>query len=310
MRANRADRGREPDMRVMEIPRFPRKIEIPDLHNFLRSRLSQTVVMWPEQSIPLLGYMCQPNDREARGALIDVLRSWSDASEGGPPSIPGKLGRIQHDWLRVADVFHRHCDLIAGQHQARRGGPSIGKAITLTQAMAKSRGTRASRLWKVWSTYKDVAPLVAAATLITAEARTRYRQQPFGPQGLSFNQFVPFQMTMLMPDLVLAVALEFERTGLGVLPHARARPPTLDPKRLWCIPPDINVEPLPPPVRKIRPQDLMVLNKRRAGNRGKAKIRRLFQFPADLPGRRLGGGLAVAKLFGARRQRPCSRAEM
>ena len=33
------------DMRVMEIPGFPRKIEIPDLHNFIRTRLSQTVVM-------------------------------------------------------------------------------------------------------------------------------------------------------------------------------------------------------------------------------------------------------------------------
>ena len=173
----------------------------------------------------------------------------------------------------MADVFHLHCDLIAGRHQARRGGPSIGKAITLAQANAKSRGTKASNLWKIWSTYKDVAHLVAAATLICAEARTRSRDQPFGPLGLSFNQFVPFQMAMLMPDLVLAVALEFERLGLSVVPHARTEP-TLDPETLWRIPPDINVVPLPPPIRKIRPQDLAVLNKRRAGNRGKAKVRK------------------------------------
>src|SRR5436309_15675323 len=43
-------------MRKMEIPGFPRKIEIPDLHNFIRTRLSQTAVMWPEQAIQLLGY--------------------------------------------------------------------------------------------------------------------------------------------------------------------------------------------------------------------------------------------------------------
>jgi hypothetical protein len=76
-----------------------------------------------------------------------------------------------------------------------------------------------------------------------------------------------------MPDLVLAVALEFERLGLDVVPHARAEP-TLDPETLWRIPPDINVVPLPPPARKIGGQDLAVLNERRAGNRGKAKGRK------------------------------------
>jgi hypothetical protein len=55
-------------MRVMEIPGFPRKIEILDLDNLFRARLSQTVVMWPQQAIPLLGYMCYPNDPVARDA--------------------------------------------------------------------------------------------------------------------------------------------------------------------------------------------------------------------------------------------------
>jgi hypothetical protein len=80
-------------------------------------------------------------------------------------------------------------------------------------------------------------------------------------------------MAMLMPDLVLAVALEFERLGLEVVPHVRTEA-ALDPETLWRIPPDINVVPIPPPVRQIRPQDLAVLNKRRAGNRGKAKSRK------------------------------------
>jgi hypothetical protein len=90
-----------------------------------------------------------------------------------------------------------------------------------------------------------------------------------GPSGLRFDQFIPFQMTMLMPDLVLAVALEFQRVGLSVVPHARNEP-TLDPETLWRVPADINVASLPPPTRKIRAQDLVVLNDRRAGNRGKA----------------------------------------
>jgi hypothetical protein len=260
-------------MRVMEIPGFLRKIEIPDLHNFIRTRLSQTVVMWPEQAIPLLGYRCYPNDEEAREDFVLTLRSWPEASEDEPPMIPAKLNRIQQDWLRVADVLHRLCDLAEGRHQARRGGPSVGKAITLVEAIAKSRGTSVASLWKNWSTYKDVAHVVTAATLICAEARNVSRRQPFGPFGLSVDQIIPFQMAMLMPDLVLAVALEFERHGLSVVPHARTEP-ALDPETLWRIPPDINVAPFPLPIRKMRAQDLQVLNNRRAGNRGKAKVRK------------------------------------
>jgi hypothetical protein len=256
-------------MRVMEIPGFPRKIEIPDLHNFIGTRLSQTVVMWPEQAIPLLGYMCYPNDEKEREDFVLTLRSWPEASEDVPPTIPGKLGWIQKDWLRVADVFHRLCDLAEGRHQARRGGPSIGKAIRLVEAIAKSWGNKASSLWRIWSTYKDVAHVVTAATLICAEARIVSRNQPFGPLGLSVNQIIPFQMAMLMPE----VALEFERYGLSVVAHARTAP-TLKPETLWRIPRDINVAPFPLPIRKIRAQDLKVLNNRRAGNRGKAKVRK------------------------------------
>jgi hypothetical protein len=255
-------------MRVMKIPPFRRQIKIPDLHHFIASRLSTTVVMWPEQSISLLGYMCYPNDRKDRDALVAELRNWDEKSDADPPPSPDELRRIQHNWLRVADVFHVYCDLVAGQHQARRGGPSIGKAITLVEAKTKSRGTQASTLWENWSTYKDVAHLVTAAALITVEARQMRRQQSFGPGGLRVNQFVPFQMTMLMPDLVLAVGVEFERVGLGAAPYARTQP-ALDAEGLWRIPPAINVVPLPAPVRQISRHDLGVLNKRRAGNRGK-----------------------------------------
>src|SRR3954447_21673573 len=118
-------------MRLLNVPPFPRQIEIPDLDNFLRSRLSETVVMWPDQAIPLLGYMCCPNDEGARQAFVRILRSWPEHSGPGRPPIPKKLGRIQADWLKVADIFHCYCDLIEGRHHKRRGGPSIGKAITL-----------------------------------------------------------------------------------------------------------------------------------------------------------------------------------
>jgi hypothetical protein len=158
-------------MRTMEIPPFPRHVEILDVGELLRSRLSQRVVMWPGQAIPLLGYMCWPNDQAARAALMLALRTWGEESEDFGSAIPPRLPRIQHQWLRVADVFHLCFDLIEGQHQARRGGPSIGKSVALAQANLESAGTKKSTLWKNWTLYKDVAPLVTAATLVCAEAR-------------------------------------------------------------------------------------------------------------------------------------------
>jgi hypothetical protein len=128
-------------MRLLNVPPFPRQMEIPDLEYFLSSRLSESRVMWPCQAIPLLGHMCCPNDAEARENLERILRRWPEHSESGRPPVPRKLGRTQADWLKVADIFHCYCDLIDGGHHKRRGGPSIGKAITLVAATAQSRGT-------------------------------------------------------------------------------------------------------------------------------------------------------------------------
>ena len=82
-------------MRVMEIPGFPQKIEIADLDKFYRARLSQTVVFWPQQAIPLLGYMCHPNDPKARDALQRTVWGWSNGSEAAPPAVPEGLARIE-----------------------------------------------------------------------------------------------------------------------------------------------------------------------------------------------------------------------
>jgi hypothetical protein len=250
------------DMRIMQIPRFPRKLEAFDPDNFFRSRLSQSVVLWPDQAIALAGYMGWPNDPAARGGAMEMLRQWGNGSKAVPPG----LGRIQHNWLRVADILSLHYDLVRGSHQKRRGGASIGKAIALAAAKIESRGAGIANLWTCWTAHKDVAHLVTAATLICAEARNRRRSEPF---GLAPDQFIPFQMVMLMPDLVVAVALEFERHGLSNIPHARTEP-ILDPMRIWRIPTNINVVAVAPPHRKVAAQDLAILNARRAGNRGKA----------------------------------------
>ena len=121
-------------MRVMDVPPFPETIEITDLKNLIKTRMSSKVVMWPNQAIPLLGYMCHPTDEASRKTLIEILRGWDDRSGPGQPGVPARLARIQADWRKVADIFHHYCDLIEGKHQERRGGPSIGKAVTLVSA--------------------------------------------------------------------------------------------------------------------------------------------------------------------------------
>ena len=138
-------------MRVMQIPRFPRKVEILNLENFLRARLSQTVVLWPDQAIPLAGYMGWPNDPAARGSAVEILRQWADGSKVVPPG----LGRIQHEWLRVADILSLHYDLVQGEHQKRRGGASIGKAIALAAANINSRGAGTANLWPNFNTISN-----------------------------------------------------------------------------------------------------------------------------------------------------------
>jgi hypothetical protein len=255
-------------VRTMSIPPFDRKIEIADFDFLVRSRLAQAVVIWPEQAIPLVGYMAWPNQPELRAETVAILRGWFEGSQMIPPG----LRQIQTDWARVADIFSQHCDLTAGDHQRRRGGPSIGKAVSVAAARIRARGARAANLWRAWQAYKDVAHLVTAATIISADARERAKVKPIGEFGPHACQLQPLHITMLMPDFVLSLALSLQEYGLKNIPQSREQP-MLDPETLWRVPPDMNVLAVPPPARKIDSHSIAVLNARRAGNRGKSKPR-------------------------------------
>jgi hypothetical protein len=67
-----------------------------------------------------------------------------------------------------------------------------------------------------------------------------------------------------------ARALTIEKYGLEFT-YSR---PLFDAQSLWRIPAGINVAPIPLPVRKIIISDVVVLNARRAGNRGQANRRK------------------------------------
>jgi hypothetical protein len=255
-------------MRTMQIRPFPgSKIQITDLGSLIKRRLIDDRVIRPDHALPLVGYMAWPNDPVMR-------QRWLEAHQRDDQSTINELLQglkiVQQHWARVADIVHLRSDLFHGRHQERRGGASVGKAIFLIDANAKSKGTGAAKVWEIWTTYKDVAHLVTAAVLVAAETQTRHRSAPY---GLKLHQFQPYRMAMLLPELVISVAITIENDGLQQVPHGQTES-MFDPESLWRIPSDINLTPLAPPVRNITTTDLAVLKARRAGNRGKAKRRR------------------------------------
>ncbi len=252
----------------MQIAGFPgAQIAITDLESLIKRRLISGEVVWPDQAVPLVGYMAWPGDETKRKSWIDAHRR---SNQSAIEALGRKLKNTQKHWARVADIIHLHSDLANGGHQRARAGASVGKAISLISANAKSKGTGAAKLWEIWATYKDVAHLITAAALVSGEAQTRHRKAPF---GLRLHQFQPYRMAMLLPELVIAVAMTIEKYGLGSIPYGRMKP-LFDPKSLWRIPAGINVTPLPLPSRKITKRDVVVLNARRAGNRGNANRRK------------------------------------
>jgi hypothetical protein len=251
-------------MRYIDIPGFPQPIEITDIDHLLRTRLSQKIVLWPCQAISMLGYMAHPNDPEARLALMPLLRGWSLGSTVTPIGI-----RQMHlQWTRVGDIFNLHHDLSAGGHQQRRGGASVGKAITVAEASISAWGSSHANLWQAWRDYKDVSPLVAAAAIITADALERFKQYGFGEFGVQWADLQPLPLTMMVPDLVLSLALYFQEYGLSQFPHGHDEP-MLSSETLWRIPDGVGVAAIAPPIRKIDDVGLAALRERRAGNRGK-----------------------------------------
>jgi hypothetical protein len=280
-------------MRTMDIPTFPEDAvkELEDLGCFIKGRLTGNVALYPKQSLRLISYMAWPNDETARAGWMrlhissqsseirsddkadpakletaDLNSHWA-ATAVSPEIFLSKLKLIQQHWARTADIFHHHYDLTQGGHQKRRGGPSLSKAIHLVAINARAKGTGRSKLWQIWADYRDVAHLVTAAVLVLAEVEhlNSANQWCLAPGLLQ-----PLQITDLLPDLVLAVARSFEAHGLEAPVHG-SDDGVFDPSTFWRIPANIGLSPVPPLVRKLRVTDIVALNKRRSGHRGRPK---------------------------------------
>ena len=264
-------------MRTMSIPPFPDRAEIVEIESFTNARLAGEFKL-SEQGSALAGYMFHPASEVARASFGSALRSTAD-----PLRLNLKrMRRIQYQWLRVADVFHLYYDMAIGGNQSRRGGATISKAVHLAAKNTKSLGTSEPTFWSAWKAYKDVAPLVTAVILIWANTRIVFADEYVAAfrthddtEPIQPDRLAPFHMILLMPDLVLAVGRSFEKFELTKI---NSRPDAgLDPETLWRIPDDVNVAPVPPPSREIRPSDKVILNERRAGNRGKPNRPRVGQ---------------------------------
>src|SRR5205823_4038176 len=170
-----------------------------------------------EQASALAAYLLHPVSEAARASFGSALRASPDPLR---LNLKG-MRRTQYRWLRVADVFHLYYDMAIGSHQLRRGGATISKAVHLAAKNTKSLGTSEPTFWSAWRAFKDVAPLVTATVLIWDNARRVFRNEYLGAfrthddaEPITLDQLLPFHVTLLMPDFVLAVARSFEDFAL------------------------------------------------------------------------------------------------
>lgn len=256
-------------MRFMEIPPSPIRINfrsqrVVDLY---RSRLQQRVDARASMAKPLVRYMVWPNDADVRVCDMNRLWLWLDGA------IPEQrdFRKTIIEWGRVADIVNIHYGLSQGGHQDARGGASVGKAISLVSARTKRRGAKQATLWRNWKIHKDVAHLIAASIAICLSVQSSHRKSPFGIGLLDLH---PISVACVVPDLVLGLGLTYQEYGLNSTPKGGGGP-MLDPATVWRVPSDINIEPVAPPARPILTSEIVVLNARRAGNRGRANKRKL-----------------------------------
>ena len=175
---------------------------------------------------------------------------------------------MHQQWGRVADTVLLHHGMTEGGHQKRRGGPSVGKAIFLGAKRIKARGASQANMWEGWSAYKDAAHLIAAVIAVCADIQRRNRNQPL---GIGLQDMLPIRVVCLVPELVIGVSLHYQQYGLNCMVKGGAEP-MFDPETLWRIPKNIGIEPMLPLVREILPDEIVILNARRAGNRGRASL--------------------------------------
>jgi hypothetical protein len=232
---------------------------------------------FPEASLLLVAYMAWPNNEAERNGWMATLTASFAARQpestraelptrqvtfemfGGLPAVADsslsymmeKLTAVQQRWSRVADVLQAVVDIKHEMRRPIRGGASISKAYDLLKGYPAL--PRKSQLSKDWSDFRDVAHLIAAAASIASHGRDRTGKE---------EASAVLTAVMLVPEVVLALALAYQRFGLTFRPHGRDVP-ILPPETLWRVPDAEDAPILPLLIRRLSDADLEYLSKKR-----------------------------------------------
>ena len=136
-----------------------------------------------------------------------------------------------------------------------RGGQAN---CTPTHCTTASRSLSGCRETVVWSEFRDVAHILAAGAYLAHCAVERGEKRAHSI----------LSAILLVPEIVVALAIAFQKFGLTTIPHGR-RTPIFDPETLWQLPETHVPEKLFLPVRVLTPRQIDLLQARRASKKYK-----------------------------------------
>jgi hypothetical protein len=179
-------------------------------------------------SIQLMAYLAWPNDEARRNSwaaatvarqatlkgpvsidsipVIDMFGGLAAISDAAFDKLTDELTEVMKGWPPVADVMSRLVDMTYDGRVKLRGGPSIAKAVDLSNFEPEGRSR--AQINRLWSRFHDVAHLIAAGAFL-AESGTHPRSRSI------------FAAVWFAPDAVAGVAAGFEGFGLTTIPHGQ-----------------------------------------------------------------------------------------
>jgi hypothetical protein len=282
-------------MRTMNMPGFPgERISIEIAAPILRTRLSAREIHYLDHSLRLIAYMTWPNDENMRnvwmasqiamyGESHEMIEFPVKADEAGFPLAAQKISKeyferfgvlplaqyaskglheeikatAERDWQLVANTFLQHYNMF---HEFGSGvsGASLGKVSYLVSKTFNDRGASETKVNIAWRRLKDVAHLITATVLLAHEAITRNKDESW---DIPAKRMHPYHIALMVPEVILAVAMEYQAYGLEAIPHSREET-LLSPETIWRIPDEINIAPLAPPVTPMTSAQKALLKKR------------------------------------------------
>jgi hypothetical protein len=138
--------------------------------------------------------------------MFGGLKALADAADD---KLQDRLARAQGRWPYVADILQNVVDMAHDARLQLPGGPSISKALDLTQRH-QSAPTKTVFVTS-WSDYRHVAHVVAASAWLSREA---YKGRSEGSM---------LAAVLLAPEAVIRLAASYQQFGLTLLSYFPAQ---------------------------------------------------------------------------------------